>query len=96
MAPTNTYWQLLVRESRDGGELTSFLEAAFESASWPLVQGTEGTLILILGKFGKEEKRERWRLPCVTGKSEKDRFSSEVHLALCGHRAGGQRPGYVS
>ena len=32
----------------------------------------------------------------MTGKSEKDRFPNEVHLALCGHRAGGQRPGYVS
>lgn len=32
----------------------------------------------------------------MTGKSEKDRFPNEVHLALCGHRAGGQRPGYAS
>lgn len=24
----------------------------------------------------------------MTGKSEKERFPNEVHLALCGHRAG--------
>ena len=32
----------------------------------------------------------------MTGKPEKDRFPNEARLTLCAHRAGAQRPGYVS